>query len=48
MHSNGEGGCTWMLRGGEKCQTEIIHHSAIKRPAALQVGERSEMFVLGH
>lgn len=42
------GGSIWMLRAGEKCQTEIIHHHAIKRPAALWVGERSEMFVVAH
>lgn len=39
-------GCIWMLGGGEKCQTEIIHHNAIKRPAALWVGERSATIVL--
>lgn len=29
MHSDEEGGSIWMVRGGEKCQTEIIHHHAI-------------------
>lgn len=42
------GGSILMLRGGDKCQTEIINHNAIERPAALWVDERSAMFVLAH
>lgn len=32
MHS--DGGDVGVLHGGGKCQTDTIHHGAIKRPAA--------------
>ena len=43
----GDRGYILRMHGGEKCQTEIIHHNAIK---SLQRCEwvRTEMFVLAH